>query len=120
MNKKRAAEEREKYYCCRIQQRLNQSTLLLRSGRLFLQFIVDAAACIEQWRLNWYWMHQGTLRTELYSGLQDAMDNGDTRTDQVGKKIILPSSYTNSPRNKQQYYQDAMAINAGFGWHYIS
>ncbi|KAJ1288125.1 hypothetical protein BS78_02G065900 [Paspalum vaginatum] len=98
------------YYCCRIQQRLNQSTLLLRSGRLFLQFIVDAAACIEQWRLNWYRMHQGTLRTELYSGLQDAMDNGDTRTDQVGKKIILPSSYTNSPRNKQQYYQDAMAI----------
>ena len=80
------------------------------SGKLFLQFIIDAATCVEQWRLNWYRMHQGTLRTELYSGLQDAIDNGDTRTDQVGKRIILPSSYNGSPRNKQQYYQDAMSI----------
>jgi hypothetical protein len=98
------------YYAYRIQQRLNQSTVLLMSGKLFLQFTVDAAASIEQWRLNWYRMHQGTLRTELYSGLQDAIDNGDTRTEQIGKRIILPSSYTGSPRNKQQYYQDAMAI----------
>ncbi|WVZ49780.1 hypothetical protein U9M48_001109 [Paspalum notatum var. saurae] len=98
------------YYAYRIQLRLNQSMVILMSGKLFLQFIVDAAASIEQWRLNWYRMHQGTLRTELYSGLQDALDNGDTRTDQIGKIIILPSSYTGSPRNKHQYYQDAMAI----------
>ncbi|WVZ88359.1 hypothetical protein U9M48_034889 [Paspalum notatum var. saurae] len=98
------------YYAYRIQLRLNQSMVILMSGKLFLQFVVDAAASIEQWRLNWYRMHQGTLRTELYSGLQDALDNGDTRTDQIGKRIILPSSYTGSPRNKHQYYQDAMAI----------
>jgi hypothetical protein len=98
------------YYAYRIQQRLNQSVVLQMSGKLFLQFIVDAAACIEQWRLNWYKTHQGTLRTELYSGLQDAIDNGDTRSDQVGKTIILPSSYNGSRRNKVQYYQDAMAI----------
>ena len=89
------------YYAYSIQQRLNQSTVLLMSGRLFLQFIVDAAACIEQWRLNWYRMHQGRLRTELYSGLQDALDKGDTRTEHVGKRMILPSSCTDSPRNKQ-------------------
>lgn len=53
----------------RIQQRMNQSIVMLVSGKLFLQFLVDAAASIEQWRLNWYRMHQGTLRTELYSGL---------------------------------------------------
>jgi hypothetical protein len=98
------------YYAYRIQQRLNQSVVLQMSGKLFLQFIVDAATCIEQWRLNWYKTHQGTLRTELYSGLQDAIDNGDTRSDQVGKTIILPSSYNGSRRNKVQYYQDAMAI----------
>ena len=55
-------------------------------------------------------MNQGTLRTKLYSGLQDAIKNGDTRADQVGKRIILPSLYAGSTRNKQQYYQDAMAI----------
>ncbi|KAM0880860.1 hypothetical protein ACQ4PT_033300 [Festuca glaucescens] len=98
------------YYAYRIQQRLNQSSVLQMSGKLFLQFIVDAATCIEQWRLNWYRMHQGSLRTELYSGLQDAIDNGDTRSDHIGKTIILPSSYSGSRRNKTQYYQDAMAI----------
>ena len=50
------------------------------------------------------------MRTELYRGLHDAIENGDTRTEQVGQRIILPSSYNGSPRNKQQNYQDAMAI----------
>uniref|UniRef100_A0A453CC73 Helitron helicase-like domain-containing protein n=3 Tax=Aegilops tauschii subsp. strangulata TaxID=200361 RepID=A0A453CC73_AEGTS len=40
------------YYAYRIQQRLNQSVVLQTSGKLFLQFIVDAATCIEQWRLH--------------------------------------------------------------------
>ena len=40
------------YYAYRIQQRLIQSAVLQMSGKLFLQFIVDAATCIEQWRLN--------------------------------------------------------------------
>ncbi|VAH01467.1 unnamed protein product [Triticum turgidum subsp. durum] len=40
------------YYAYRIQQRVNQSVVLQTSGKLFLQFIVDAATCIEQWRLH--------------------------------------------------------------------
>ncbi|CAL4998052.1 unnamed protein product [Urochloa decumbens] len=98
------------YHAYRIQQRLNQAMTLQMSGRLFLQYLVDTATCIEQWRLNWYRSNQGKLRTELYRGLYDAIQNGDTRTEQVGQRTILPSSYTNSPRNKQQNYQDAMAI----------
>ncbi|XP_073364787.1 uncharacterized protein [Aegilops tauschii subsp. strangulata] len=113
---KRGSKGKRKYvtmlefYAYRIQQRLNQASTLQMSGRLFLQFLVDAATCIEQWRLNWYRTNQGKLRTELYRGLHDAIENGDTRTEQVGQRLILPSSCNDSPRNKQQNYQDAMAI----------
>jgi hypothetical protein len=54
--------------------------------------------------------NQGVLRTELYDGLQDAFRKGDTRTEQVGRRIVLPATFTGSPRNKEQNYQDAMGI----------
>jgi hypothetical protein len=72
--------------------------LLLNFGRLSLQFWVDVFTCIEQNRLNWIRHNQGKLRTNLYSGLQDALDRGDTRTKMVGKRIYLPSSHIRSPR----------------------
>jgi hypothetical protein len=71
--------------------------LLLNFGRLSLQFWVDVFTCIEQNRLNWIRHNQGKLRTNLYSGLQDALDRGDTRTKMVGKRIYLPSSHIRSP-----------------------
>jgi hypothetical protein len=98
------------YYAYRLQQRTNQSMHLLMCEKLTLQYIVDALACILQYRLDWIRRHQGSLRTELYAGLQDAIERGDTRADQVGKRILLPSSFTDSPRYKAQNYQDAMAI----------
>ncbi|XP_040248153.1 uncharacterized protein [Aegilops tauschii subsp. strangulata] len=98
------------YYAYRIQQRTNQSMHLLMCEKLTLQFIVDALACILQYRLDWIKTHQGNLRTELYAGLQDTIDRGDTRADQVGKRILLPSTFTDSPRYKAQNFQDAMAI----------
>ncbi len=98
------------YYAYRIQQRKNQCMHLLMCEKLTLQFIVDALACIIQYRLDWIRKHQGNLRTELYAGLQDAIERGDTRAEQVGKRILLPSSFTGSPRYKAQSYQDAMAI----------
>jgi hypothetical protein len=98
------------YYAFYLQQRPNQGMLLLMSGHLSLQFWVDAWTCVEQNRLNWIRYNQGKLRTELYSGLQDALERGDTRTEQVGKRIIVPSSFTGGRRNKAQNLQDAFAI----------
>jgi len=93
-----------------LHHRPNQSMSLLMSGHLSLQFWVDAYTCIEQNTLNWIRHNQGKLRTELYSGLQDAIERGDTRAEYVGKRILLPSSFTGSIRNKMQNFQDAMAI----------
>ena len=69
------------YYAYYLQQRPDQGMSLLTSRHLSLQFWVDVYTCIEQNRLNWIRNNQGKLRTELYSGLQDAIERGDTRTE---------------------------------------
>ena len=56
--------------------------------------------------------HQKELRADLYQGLADAIENSDSQIDgtQIGKRIILPSSFTGSARYQHQLYQDAMGI----------
>ncbi|XP_050278246.1 uncharacterized protein LOC126719772 [Quercus robur] len=94
---------------------LQRNTLLL-GGRLFQQFIVDAYTSIEKERLQWVRQNQLKLRSELYGGLKDAVLRGDTNPKTVGKRIILPSSFTGSPRYMAQNYQDAMAICRRVGY----
>ncbi|XP_072062242.1 uncharacterized protein [Arachis hypogaea] len=72
--------------------------------------MVDAYACIEQERLHWIRNNQAQLRDELYSGLRDAINQGDVMADNVGKMTILPLSYKGGLRYRVQNYQDAMAI----------
>ena len=59
--------------------------------------------------------NQKTLRSEIYQGIQDAVTRGDTDANAIGKRIILPSSHTGSPRYMIQNYQDAMAICRNYG-----
>ena len=91
--------------------------IIHRLGRLFQQYIVDMYLKIEAERLYFLRNNQKTLRAELYQGLADAISNSDGNIDgaQVGKKIILPSSFTGSARYQHQLYQDAMAIVHHFG-----
>ena len=72
-------------------------------------------AKIEQQRLNYIKTNQQKIRVDLYSGLADAVSKGDTNATELGRNIILPSSYTNSPRQMFQLYQDAMTIVRKFG-----
>jgi len=92
------------YYAYRLQQCNNNSMHLLSCGKLTLQFIVDVLACILQYGLDWIRRNQGNLRTDLYAGLQDAVERGDTRANQVGKRILLPPTFTDSPRYKAQNF----------------
>jgi hypothetical protein len=94
----------------------DESMSLLTSGRLSLQYWVDVYTCLEQNRLNWLRQNQGKLRTELYSGLQDALERGDTNTEQVGRRVYLPLSHTGSPRYMQQNLQDAIVICRWVGY----
>ena len=102
------------FYSYHLMQRQNFN-ILLKCGRLFHQYIVDQYAKIEQERLNYCLYHQSELRSELYQGLSDSVNAGDTDGSSVGRKIVLPSSFIGSPRNMNQLYQDAMAIDRRYG-----
>ncbi|XP_058797015.1 uncharacterized protein LOC131667548 [Phymastichus coffea] len=66
---------------------------------------------VEKDRIQYCKGHQRELRADTYKGLSDYMQNtADEVGGQVGKTVILPSSFTGSPRYMQQCYQDAMAI----------
>ncbi|GJZ41767.1 ATP-dependent DNA helicase PIF1-like protein, partial [Tanacetum coccineum] len=63
----------KEYYAYIIQHRPNQGTILLRGGRLFQQYLVDAFMAVEEQRLKWMRNNQDTLRVDLYHNLCDAM-----------------------------------------------
>ncbi|XP_074361953.1 uncharacterized protein LOC141702153 [Apium graveolens] len=113
---KRQALSMCQYYCFRLQQRAHEGHTLLLAGRLLQQYIVDAYMAVEQERFRWIRTHQTELRTELYSGLMDAVHRGDSDSSTVGKSVVLPSSHTGGPRYRAQNYQDAMAICRWVGY----
>ncbi|KAI9070477.1 hypothetical protein K1719_047560 [Acacia pycnantha] len=90
--------------------RLHEISTLLHASRLLQQFIVDGYTMIESQRLLWVRTHQKELRVDLYQGLADAVLSGETNGATIGKRIILPSSFTGGSRYMIQNYQDAMAI----------
>jgi hypothetical protein len=81
-------------------------------GRLFHQYIVDQYAKIELSRLNFLRFNQDNLRAHLYYGLIETFSNNDTNKtlSDIGKKVILPSTFVGSPRYMHQLYQDAMSV----------
>ena len=91
--------------------------ILHRMGRLFQQYIVDMYVKIEGERLSFLRHNQRKLRADVYQGLADVISNSDGNINgsQVGKKIILPSSFTGGARYQHQLYQDAMGIVHRFG-----
>ncbi len=100
------------FYSYRLQ--IRNGDWIQSAGRLYQQYIVDQYAKIEQNRLNYLRQNQSELRTEFYQGAIDAMHAGDN-TDNIGRRIILPSTFSGGPRYMYQLYQDAMAIVRHFG-----
>ena len=101
------------HYRYRLHIKQNRSKLHL-FGRLFQHYCVDAFVIVEQARLKWLRFNQSSLRTELYRGLMDAIDDGHDLNN-IGQKFILPSSYTTGPRYMTEKFQDAMAIVGQIG-----
>lgn len=91
------------------------SSLLHHSTRLFQEYIVDNYAKMEDQRLNFIRRNQNTIRCEKYNNLHDTLTSRDSDLSQIGKHIILPSSFIGSPRHMYQLYQDAMSIVRKYG-----
>ncbi|KAL3640531.1 hypothetical protein CASFOL_015499 [Castilleja foliolosa] len=98
------------YYSFQIHDRHNVYSLLLRGGRLFQKYLVDAYTCIEQGQLDFVNANQNLFRSEFVAGLYDALARGDNNAHDIGKRVFLPSSFTGGPRYMYKHYQDALAI----------
>jgi len=74
---------------------------MLSAGRLTQQYVVDAYVKAEANDLNYIRSHQKELRCDSYSNVWSHYVNEESASNQgapVGKKIILPSSFSGSPR----------------------
>ena len=76
---------------------------------LFQQYIVDGWTKVEGNNLNWLRHNQQHLRSETYPGLYDHLRTSNPDAD-IGRVVILPSSFPGSQRNIYQNFQDAMSI----------
>ncbi|CAN1158085.1 ATP-dependent DNA helicase PIF1 [Linum perenne] len=110
---KKYVTQRE-YYAFRLQHRKNEGTTLLRGGKALQHYIVDAFSTIDQNRLIYLRNHQKELRSEFYQGLADAFHRGEISADNLGN-IILPATYTGSPRYMKQLFLDSTSICQYFG-----
>ncbi|XP_074371907.1 uncharacterized protein LOC141712757 isoform X3 [Apium graveolens] len=103
------------YYVFRAQYRKGEGHTIILGGRLFLQFIVDAWCSVEHGRLIWVRRHQSLIRSELYNNIVDSMRRGDVDATDLGKRVVLPSSFTGGYRYMQQNFQDSLALCKEFG-----
>nr|GEW68533.1 ATP-dependent DNA helicase PIF2 [Tanacetum cinerariifolium] len=65
-------------------------------GRLCQQYLVDAYTAVYIQRLKWTRNNQDTLRVDLYHNLCDVVTRGDTSALGLGKRIVLPRTFTGS------------------------
>ena len=90
-------------------------SVLLRTKRLFQQFLVDVYCKIETERLQFLRHEQKALRVDCYQDLRDAIVDGDGDHRNVGHRIILPSTFTGGPRYMHKRQEDAMTYVRKYG-----
>lgn len=103
------------YYCYKFQIRRNIFNPILYGMRLLQQFTVDTYIKIESMRLDYIRFNQSNIRADLYQGIVDSIHAGENRADAVGKRIVLPASFTMGERDMKRRYLDAMALVQKYG-----
>lgn len=107
------------WFAFHIQERENECHTLLRSKRLFQQFLCDAYTTIESNRLSYIKYNQSKLRCENYNSIKEAAESGTSNMSEQENQILIPASFTGGPRYMVQSYYDAMAICKHFGFPYL-
>ncbi|EPB68548.1 hypothetical protein ANCCEY_12360 [Ancylostoma ceylanicum] len=97
----------EDFYTGRIMIRDREPNHFLKCRQLFHQFIVDMYAKFESERPLYIRLNQRKLPEDDYIYLRDAEASDSDSTD-VGRLVILPATFTGSPRHMHEYAQDAM------------
>ena len=98
------------FYAYRLCVRDGSTDLLFFAGELFHQYLVDAWAKIELERLNFPRTNQRRVRADLYSGLQDALQEQDADLESFVRRVILPPTFNGGERHLRMMYHDALAV----------
>ncbi|XP_010480868.1 PREDICTED: uncharacterized protein LOC104759661 [Camelina sativa] len=114
-NKNKSISMRQ-WFAFRIQEKENDCQTLIRSKRLFQQFLCDAYTTIETNRLSYIKYNVSKKRCENYTTIKNAMETGNTNMSEQGNQILIPSSFTGGSRYMVQSYYDAMAICKHYGF----
>jgi len=93
----------------------NEPNPFLCYSRLSKQAIVDARAIEDEDRLDYIARNQSKLRAEYVQGIFDAIEKGIYETNQVEKKVLLPSSHIGCKRYAIQNFHDGIAICRAYG-----
>ena len=109
-NSKRNRLTIREWFCFRIQTRQNEAQTILRSKRLFQQFVVDSYTMIEFERLSFIRNNQSELRVDKYNNLCQTSSNMQEEGSTKGKIVVLPSTFVGGTRFMNQLYFDGMAI----------
>jgi len=71
---------------------------------------------VEAQRFSFIRGNQKTIRCDILNDVQEAMNIGETNSSAVGKRIVLPASFTGGMRYMFNNCQEAMAICKRFGY----
>jgi len=73
--------------------------LFVYGKRLYQEWVVDQYSKVESQRLFYIRNNQGPLRAAIYGGVVDAIANNDANIDNLGRLIVLPSSFIGGHRH---------------------
>ncbi|XP_021715181.1 uncharacterized protein LOC110683140 [Chenopodium quinoa] len=59
--------------------------------------------------------NQQTIRADLYQGILDTVESGETSAINVGRRVILPPTFIGGPRDMKWRYLKAMSLVQRFG-----
>ena len=92
---------------------------MLRSKRLFQQFVVDGYIMVESKRLSFVRNNQSKLRVDKYINLSQPITSSHNEGADKGKRVVLPSTFVGSRRFMDQLYFNGMAICSHVGFPYL-
>ena len=107
-----------KYAAFHMRYRPGHFNLIPRGGRLYQQYLVDTQVKVETDRLCYCRANQDGFnghRAETIRGVRDAVADGEEQGRAVGQRVVLPASFTGSPRYMMSKLQDALCYVRDFG-----
>ncbi|KAK9749545.1 hypothetical protein RND81_02G133500 [Saponaria officinalis] len=78
--------------------------------RILLQYIVDMYIKIESTRLDFIRHNQSVIRADLYQGIIDSYNAGETHSSNIGYRLILPATFLGCGRDMHCRYLNSMGL----------